>query len=93
MFAGPDGSEPAGGLILASDGNFYGITSGGGPTGNGTVFRFTPAGVLTTLHNFSSAEAIGARGTLLQASDGNFYGCDSGPTGLAAYLRLHPPAF
>ena len=41
--------QVTGALIQGPDGNFYGTTSQGGPTGNGTVFRVTPAGVLTTL--------------------------------------------
>jgi len=34
---GPDGAEPAAGLIN-DGGTLYGTTSGGGATGNGTVF-------------------------------------------------------
>src|SRR6202050_5314083 len=50
-----DGAYPEAGLVLGTDGNFYGTTSQGGATnvcGCGTVFRITPAGVLTTLHSF-----------------------------------------
>jgi uncharacterized repeat protein (TIGR03803 family) len=36
-------------LVQGPDGNFYGTTAQGGPMGNGTVYRVTPAGVLTTL--------------------------------------------
>jgi uncharacterized repeat protein (TIGR03803 family) len=39
-------------LIKASNGNFYGTTSGGGAGGSGTIFEVTPAGHLTTLHSF-----------------------------------------
>jgi uncharacterized repeat protein (TIGR03803 family) len=42
-------------LIEGADGNLYGTTVGGG-TGypaKGTVFKITPEGDLTTLHNFS----------------------------------------
>src|SRR5215471_2827485 len=38
-----------GSLVQGPDGNFYGTTSQGGPRASGTVFRVTPAGVLTTL--------------------------------------------
>ena len=38
-----------GSLVQGPDGNFYGTTAQGGPRGSGTVFRVTPAGVLTTL--------------------------------------------
>ena len=56
----PDGSGPAGGLVQASDGNFYGTTITGGsrgafPTnGGGTIFQITPSGRFTLLHNFVS---------------------------------------
>jgi uncharacterized repeat protein (TIGR03803 family) len=39
-------------LLTLSDGNFYCTTEYGGASGRGTVFRMTPAGVLTTLVSF-----------------------------------------
>ena len=70
-----DGSGPHGGLVLATDGNFYGVTSGGGANNRGTVFRITPAGKLTTLHNFDYTDGWVAQGSgLIQAANGNFYG-------------------
>jgi YVTN family beta-propeller protein/uncharacterized repeat protein (TIGR03803 family) len=77
-----DGAYPYAGLVQASNGNFYGTTSGGGATdfcsGCGTVFEITPAGQLTTLYNFCSQEDC-ADGSfpiagLVQASNGNLYG-------------------
>jgi uncharacterized repeat protein (TIGR03803 family) len=56
-----DGSLPSAGLVLATDGNFYGTTSRGGAinscpfsSGCGTVFKITPEGKLTTLYVFCS---------------------------------------
>jgi uncharacterized repeat protein (TIGR03803 family) len=56
-----DGRNP-GVLVQATDGNFYGVTSGGGAKscnifggvdyGCGTVFKITPSGTLTTLYSF-----------------------------------------
>jgi uncharacterized repeat protein (TIGR03803 family) len=40
--------------VQGSDGNFYGTTTYGGAGGLGTVFRVTPAGVLTTLVSFGA---------------------------------------
>jgi uncharacterized repeat protein (TIGR03803 family) len=40
------------GLLLSSDGNFYGTTPSYGAD-NGTVFRITPTGTLTTIYRFS----------------------------------------
>src|SRR5271165_368285 len=48
-----DGGNPYAGLVQGRDGNFYGTTSeAGGPHQAGTVFKITPAGVLTTLYSF-----------------------------------------
>jgi len=47
------GSAPSGEMLLHSDGNFYGTTSGGGASEFGTIFKLTPAGVLTTLAQFT----------------------------------------
>jgi uncharacterized repeat protein (TIGR03803 family) len=57
-FDGSDGDEPLASLIQASDGNFYGTTSGGGIYGNlyGTVFKINPAGALTTVHSFDGSD-------------------------------------
>ena len=53
-FEGSDGFTPYAGLVRAPDGNFYGTTggSGSGAAISGTVFKVTPAGKLTTLHQF-----------------------------------------
>ncbi len=79
-FSGSIQPQPAV-LIQATDGNFYGITSQGGlitslsPNGNGTIFKLTPAGALTTLYNFGTVLNDGAIPTfLIQGGDGNFYG-------------------
>jgi uncharacterized repeat protein (TIGR03803 family) len=44
-----DGAVPLGSLVLATDGNFYGITSVGGANSHGTIYQLTPTGNLTTL--------------------------------------------
>src|ERR1017187_1114559 len=68
-FNGTNGVFPYGGLMQASDGNFYGTTSGNG----GTIFRMTPDGMLTTLVRSPLPDGSPAT-RLLQASDGNLYG-------------------
>jgi uncharacterized repeat protein (TIGR03803 family) len=79
-FLGPEGDTPLGGLIQATDGNFYGTTEfgGSGTTGHGTVFRITPSGELVILHSFNGMDGEGPESALVQGSDGNFYGTTVG---------------
>lgn len=72
-----DGSEPAGTLVQATDGNLYGVTYQGGKSNNGIVFEITPSGVLTTLHAFDSTHGSAPAGGLVQATDGSVYGTTS----------------
>ena len=67
-------------LIQASDGNFYGITCGGGANGQGAVFNISPGAVFTLLHSFSTAATDGECpfGALVEGTDGNFYGTSTG---------------
>jgi len=73
-----DGSNPAAGVIQATDGNFYGTTYTGGAANLGTVFKITTAGTLTTLYSFCTKQGCpdGAdpQTTLAEATDGNLYG-------------------
>jgi uncharacterized repeat protein (TIGR03803 family) len=73
-----DGEHPFAGLVLASNGNFYGTTTSGGAHGFGTIFSITPAGVLTTLYNFCSqtncTDGEFVQEALIQASNGKLYG-------------------
>jgi uncharacterized repeat protein (TIGR03803 family) len=76
-----DGANPAGALVQATDGNFYGTTELGGADttlcgglGCGTVFKITPAGTVTTLHSFDSSDGVDPLSGVVQATDGNFYG-------------------
>ncbi len=75
-----DGCNPASGLVLGSDGNFYGTTatcggtSSGCPFGCGTVFKITPAGELTTVHTFNSTDGYQPEAPMIEGANGNFYG-------------------
>jgi uncharacterized repeat protein (TIGR03803 family) len=79
-FDGTDGGTPAGGLIQATNGDFYGTTYEGGANGFGAVFKITPSGTLTTLHSFSYCSQLPCTdgyfpfAGLVQAGNGNFYG-------------------
>jgi uncharacterized repeat protein (TIGR03803 family) len=99
-FDGTNGSDPFAGLVQAANGDFYGVTSTGG-TGNGggncatncgTVFKITPSGTLTTLHNFNWTDGASPLGTLLLATNGNFYGTtqSGGSVGAGTLFKITP---
>ena len=70
QFDGTHGAQPVG-LIQGGDGNFYGTTNQGG-TGAGVIFKLTPTGHITVLHNFSDAKSPVSG--VVQANDGTLYG-------------------
>lgn len=74
-----DGAYPYSGLVLGTDGNFYGTTYGDDGSqcygdSCGTIFKITPEGELTTLHRFHRTDGYWPYGVLVQANDGDFYG-------------------
>jgi uncharacterized repeat protein (TIGR03803 family) len=74
-FNGPDGGLSSAALTQGADGDFYGTTEYGGTNGNGTVFRMTTNGLLTTLASFNYYVTGGNPWAgLAQGGDGNFYG-------------------
>jgi uncharacterized repeat protein (TIGR03803 family) len=79
-FDGTNGTGPyLMSLVQGADGDLYGTTSWGGAYNGGTVFKMTPAGVVTTLHSFCEngfpcADGLGPFVGLVLAADGNFYG-------------------
>jgi len=103
----PDGETPYAGLMQATDGNLYGATQFRGANyGNGTIFRCTLDGTLTTLHIFEETDGSEPLAPLMQATDGNFYGtthnggidrCEGGcgtiftlSVGLGAFVETQP---
>jgi uncharacterized repeat protein (TIGR03803 family) len=82
-------------LMQASDGNFYGTTAAGGANNEGTVFKITSTGTLTTLYSFCAQSGCPDGSDpdgLMQASDGNFYGTafGSGAYGYGAIFEITP---
>ncbi len=69
--SGPKGANA--GLVLGTDGNFYGTTDEGGQNNMGTVFKVTPDGALTTVFSFNTTNGS-IPNSLIEGSDGNFYG-------------------
>jgi len=73
----PDGADPVG-LVLGTDGAFYGTAAHGGYNGCeyscGTLFRITPDGKFTTLYQFGGFDGSNPLGGLAEAPDGSFLG-------------------
>jgi uncharacterized repeat protein (TIGR03803 family) len=80
----PDGEVPITELVQGTGGDFYGTTFyGGTKNNNGTIFKITPGGKLTTLYIFCDMQPSCPDGSnpgapLIQATDGNFYGTTFG---------------
>lgn len=95
-FTGPDGLDPSTSLLLAKDGNLYGMTAGGGDYGSGAAFVVSRSGTsFTLLHSFGGPANDGAQpwhGRLVQAADGKFYGTTSkgGTHDLGVVFRMAP---
>jgi uncharacterized repeat protein (TIGR03803 family) len=91
------GANPNSNLLLASDGNFYGTTNGGGTGGLGTVFRVTPDGTFTSLVSFTGSGGAFPGTTpssrLVQGTDGHLYGTTTGGgTGSGTVYRVALPS-
>jgi uncharacterized repeat protein (TIGR03803 family) len=73
-----DGAGPQAGLVQAANGDLYGTTIGGGANDDGTIFKITPGGTLTTLYSFCSqtncADGANPWAGLVQAANGDLYG-------------------
>lgn len=78
-----EGGNPNAGLVLATDGSFYGTASGVSekcvsPDVCGTVFKVTSAGKVSVVYSFCSqvdcADGIWPVAAVIQGSDGDLYG-------------------
>ena len=74
-----DGDTPAAGLVLGSDGNFYGTDSYGGLNTYdnwGTVFKISTNGIEATVCSFGNSpyDGMNPNAGLVLGSDGNLYG-------------------
>ena len=96
-----DGAGPYASLLLGSDGNFYGTTSGSGsgPSSYGTVFQVSSSGNLTILWAFTNGlDGAYSYAPVVQGVDGSFYGGASGGgasgngTVFKFSIPLNPPA-
>ncbi len=91
------GFYPAGGLLQASNGIFYGTAFSGGSPGNGTVFKMDTNGVVTLVYAFPNGSGgnnppYGANpvAALIQGTNGLLYGTAiyGGSSGVGTVFRM-----
>ncbi len=92
---GLDGAVPVGSLVWGDDGAMYGATRYNSIRGlafNGTLFKVTTNGVLTTLYSLNFTDGSYPAAGLVLAGDGNFYGTteQGGPNDFGTLFRMSP---
>ncbi len=87
-----DGTHPSASLVQATNGYFYGTTLAGGANNDGTIFKMTTTGTLTTLHSFDGEDGLNPSAGLILATNGNFYGTTQygGGTGGGTVFKITP---
>jgi uncharacterized repeat protein (TIGR03803 family) len=87
-----DGSYPIGAVTLDGNGNIFGSTYFGGTFGDGIVYEYSSAGVLSTLATFSGANGQAPKGGLAFDGSGNLWGVTNsgGSSGYGTLYKLTP---
>ena len=76
-------------VIQAADGNLYGTASAIGSASQGWVFKITPAGQLTIIHDFAGGSAGFQPTELIETTPGVFYGlCRTSSSASRSIFRL-----
>lgn len=92
---GLDGAASIGGMVRDLAGNLYGVTYAGGTNQQGVLFKLSPSGLETVLHNFAGGSSDGAYpdGGLIRDAAGDLYGTTSrGGSGNFGTVFLITPA-
>jgi uncharacterized repeat protein (TIGR03803 family) len=87
-----DPLDPArqGSFAQARDGNLYSTSQTGGTNDDGTVFRVTPSGTMTVIHNFDDTDGAQPNGGLTLGTNGYLYGTTyyDGSTGFGTIFKI-----
>jgi uncharacterized repeat protein (TIGR03803 family) len=91
-----DGQTPSGSVVEGLDGSLYGMTTGGGSNGAGTVFQMNKdASAYRILYHFGGkpGDGLNPSGSLIRGGDGTFYGTTGlgGSMGIGSVFRIWPP--
>jgi uncharacterized repeat protein (TIGR03803 family) len=73
-----DGVDPAGPLLTGYDGSLYGVTTLGGASGYGTIFKISPSGTFLNLVSFNGTNGCSPVSGLIKGEDGHLYGTTYG---------------
>ncbi len=84
------GAHPGGGLLLGSDGAWYGVSQDGGTSAHGAVFRVLLTGVMENVVSFT--DTVLPSGLMTGPADAQFYGTTQrgGATGLGSVFGFAP---
>ncbi len=88
------GRSPFGGLVAASNGNYYGMTTDGGANGLGVLYEYNPTtSIYSIKHNFAAATGGKPFGSLVEFNS-KLYGLTSegGSNGFGSVFEYDPTA-
>jgi uncharacterized repeat protein (TIGR03803 family) len=94
-FNGSNGTSPNATLVEDTHGNLFGVATGGGAAGRGTVFELTAGShAVTTLVTFNGANGAYPGGSLIEDAAGNFFGVThgGGANGWGTVFELSMPS-
>ena len=78
--------------VQGTDGNLYGTTYVGGANDQGTIFKLSTSGTLTTLHSFDGTDGAEPLAGVVQGGNGAFYGTTymGGSKGKGTVFKITP---